>query len=180
VHASGATAAVGIPEEALPPGSAATFPLEVPDPASIDVRAVTRVPLAVVRRSEGAQGDLGATSGSPGPAAAWVVVGAAGPVGGPDPATTVYLTNPGTEAVTVTITPVPSASGAGASEPVTLEIPAASMAAAAPVQGGSFLVEVEGEGDVVAGAAATAGRAGYALAAGVPVPPGALEDGPEP
>jgi Family of unknown function (DUF5719) len=181
VHAPGAAAPGGIPEEALPPGTAATFPLEVPDPSSIDVRAATQVPLAVVRRSVGTLGDLGATSGSPGPATAWVVVAAAGIEGGTLPTTTVYLTNPGTEAVTVTITPIPPGSAAGAgdetADPVTLEVPAASMAATVPVQGGSFLVQVDGEGAVVAGAGASSTDTGYALAAGVPVPTGVLGAG---
>jgi hypothetical protein len=181
VHAPGAAAPGGIPEEALPPGSAATFPLEVPDPSSIDVRAATQVPLAVVRRSVGALGDLGATSGSPGPAAAWVVVAAAGIEGGSVPTTTVYLTNPGTESVTVTIRPILPGSapeeGNEAADPVTLEVPPASMAATVPVQVGSFLVQVDGQGAVVAGAGASSTDTGYALAAGIPVPPGVLGDG---
>jgi hypothetical protein len=179
VHAPGVAGPGGIPEEALPPGSAATFPLEVPDPSSIDVRAVTRVPLAAVRRSVGTLGDLAATSGSPRPGTAWVVVATAGPEGGVVPTTTVYLTNPGTQAATATITPVfPAGAEAGAADPVTLEVPAASMVAAVPTQGGSFLVEVVGEGEVVAAAGASADGGGYALAAGIPVPAGVLGEGP--
>ncbi len=157
--------------------SAHTYPLITQDPSLVDVRAVQgSAPVVAVRRTEGPNGDPGATGGAPAPAAAWVIPPT---VAGEPSHPGMVLANPGASQVDVTLRLL----GASAvADEIVVSVPAAS-AVRVPAQfleqdPTAAVLAVAADGSfVAAGASSSLGRDGlasYAVAGGIPVPPGVV------
>jgi Family of unknown function (DUF5719) len=162
--------AQGIPEEVLPPASAATYALVAADPSLVTVRSVGDSGVVAARRSTGSSGDQASTAGAGAARSAWLVM-----VAHPEPGAaipfTMLLANPGDTATLVSLAAL-SPEGGTAGEPVTVEIAAGSVAIVPdlPAGSGSYLaVSEEGSFVPVVASSGTA-SVGYALALGVPIP----------
>jgi hypothetical protein len=128
-------------------------------------------------RSAGHGGDDAATGGMATDATSWVVLPTAF---GLDPTASMVLANDGATKVEATVTLLPE-KGGDLGDTVQVTIPAG-QTAAVPA---SFLAKdhtaaalIQATGPIVALGAGTAGSGRYAMALGVPVPAGALPDGP--
>jgi hypothetical protein len=170
-------AAGGLTEVTQGGQSARAYPLITKNPSLVDVRAEEGSgPIAAVRRTEGQTGDPGATGGAAAPAAAWVVPPTV--AGEPDHPGMV-LGNPGTSQVEVTLTLL---GGSGVLDELDVSVPATS-AVAVPARfleqdPTAAVLAVAADGSFVAAGASSSmgleGFASYAVAAGIPVPPGVL------
>jgi hypothetical protein len=153
--------------------SARAYPLITQGPSVVEVRASSdSPPIVAVRRSEGENGDPGATGGTPTAAATWVVLPT---VGGSPNAPGMVLGNPGSTPVEVALTLL----GAdGVVDDTSVSVPPTS-AVGVPVGfierdpfGAVVATSVDGA-FVAAGASSSLGQEGvaaYAAGAGVPVP----------
>ncbi len=131
---------------------------------------------AAALRALGPGADLGSTSGSTGPATAWIVFPAGA---GGDAEPSLVLVNDGEAAVVATVELLGSGGGTAAA-PLTVEVPPHAAAAVpreflASAPDTAVLVQAEGGPVVALGAAASAvegkrGGGSYALSMGVPVP----------
>jgi hypothetical protein len=128
-------------------------------------------------RAAGHGGDDAATGGAATDAASWVVLPTAF---GLDPTASMMLVNDGTTKVQATVALLPE-KGGDFGDTVQVAIPAG-QTVAVPA---SFLAKdhtaaalVQATGPIVALGAGTAGSGRYAMALGVPLPAGALPDGP--
>lgn len=157
--------------------SARAYPLITQDPSLVDLQVAQGTgPIAAVRRTQGQKGDPGSTGGTAAPAAAWVI---SPTVAGEPSHPGVALGNPGTSQVEVALSLLGES---GVLDELTVSVPAnadvrvpvgfleqdPSAAVLAVVTDGSF---------VAVGASSSLGLEGvafYAVAAGIPVPPGAL------
>lgn len=166
-------AAGGLTAAAQSGQSARAFPLITQGPSVVDLQTEPGSPAVVaVRRSEGQNGDPGATGGTPAPASSWVVLPT---VAGTPNAPGMVLGNPGTAPVEVTLTLL----GAdGVTDETTVTV-APTSAVGVPVEfieqdPAAAVLAVTAEGTfVAAGASSSLGREGvaaYAVAGGVPVP----------
>ncbi len=170
-------AAGGLTEAAQSGQSARAFPLITQGPSLVDLEVASgSPPLVAVRRSEGLNGDPGATGGTPAAASSWVVLPT---VGGAPNAPGMVLGNPGATPVEVTLTML---GAEGVTKETTVTVPPTS-ALGVPVKfierdPTAAVLAVAAEGTfVAAGASSSLGREGvasYAVAAGVPVPSYAL------
>lgn len=170
-------AAGGLTEAAQSGQSARAFPLITQGPSLVDLEVASgSPPLVVVRRSEGLNGDPGATGGTPAAASSWVVLPT---VGGTPNAPGMVLGNPGATPVEVTLTML---GAEGETRETTVTVPPTS-ALGVPVEfierdPTAAVLAVAAEGTfVAAGASSSLGREGvasYAVAAGVAVPSYAL------
>jgi hypothetical protein len=157
--------------------SAHAYPVITDGASAVDVRALAgSPPFAVVRRVEGPGNDAGATGGVPGPAPSWIVLPT---VAGEPSSPGVVLTNPGAQEMTVTLTRM-TATGADTD---TLDVVVAAGASVAVASrflevdptGAVLAVSQDGSSFVAAGASSSLGKlgiAGFAVSAGVPLPPG--------
>ncbi|HEV8089975.1 MAG TPA: hypothetical protein VGQ50_15055 [Actinomycetota bacterium] len=128
-------------------------------------------------RAAGHGGDDAATGGAATDAPAWLVLPTAF---GQKPQPSMVLVNDGTTKVLATVTLIHEGGG-GLGDTVQVTIPAGQTAAVPP----TFLAKdhtaaalVQATGPIVALGAGTAGSGRYAMALGVPLPAGALPDGP--
>jgi hypothetical protein len=170
-------AAGGLTEVTQGGQSARAYPLITRNPSLVDVRVEQgSVPVAAVRRTEGQAGDPGATGGAAAPAAAWVIPPTV--AGEPDHPGMV-LGNPGPSQVEVTLTLL---GASGVLDELDVSVPATS-AVAVPAQfleqdPTAAVLAVAADGSFVATGASSSlgleGFASYAVAAGIPVPPGVL------
>ena len=170
-------AAGGLTQAAQSGQSARAFPLITQGPSLVDLEVDSgSSALVAVRRSEGLNGDPGATGGTPAAASSWVVMPT---VGGAPNAPGMVLGNPGATPVEVTLTML-GAEGVpeGVTEETTVTVPPTSTLGV-PVEfiegdPTAAVLAVAAEGTfVAAGASSSLGREGvasYAVAAGVPVP----------
>jgi len=162
---------------ALPPGqeigpdAARTEALTATGPGAVSLVTKGGAEVVAVRRTLGIRGDQGSTPALP-PARAWLLTS---PASNQSDTAQVALANTGTNPVTVTLTgfttdgPLPGA-------PVTVTVPPDSSLPAPSgflngnAQASVLAVSDDGAFDAVMTANATSGS-GYAVAAGVPVPP---------
>jgi hypothetical protein len=168
------TPAGGESESSQSGPSARAYPIITEGPSLLDVRTDGGPSIVAVRRTEGQSGDPGATSGSAGPAAAWVVLPT---VAGEPNHPGMVLGNPGASPVEVSLTLIGEA---GTLDAIALTVPPTS-AVDVPA---SFLerdptaavLAVSAEGTFVAAGASSSlgleGVATYAVSAGAQVPPG--------
>jgi hypothetical protein len=153
--------------------SSRAYPLITAGSSVVDVRVEAgSSPVVAVRRSVGVNGDPGATGGTPGPAAAWIVTPT---VGGSPNAPGMVLGNPGGTPVEVELT-LMGAEGAAGRTSVTVP-PESAIGVPRGFLGGdptAAVLAVASEGTFVAtGASSSLGREGvadYAVASGLPVP----------
>lgn len=154
--------------------SARAYPLITKGPSVVDVQVDAGAPPVVaVRRSEGSNGDPGATGGTATTAASWVVLPT---VGGTPNAPGMVLGNPGGTPVEVGLT-LMGADGAADQTSVTVPPESAVSVPAEFIEldPTAAVLAVASEGTFVAtGASSSLGREGvaaYAVAAGLPIPP---------
>ena len=156
------------------PQTAAVYPVITAGPAAADIQTQGATQIVAGLRASGRSSDPGATSGVTAPATAWIVTPT---VAGQPAYPGLVLVNPGSDPVRVTLHLLAPTGGAPAGD-VIVTVPPASTAGApagflASVPSASVLVTTDG-GPIVALGASTSlgaeGIAGYALAAGVPVP----------
>ncbi len=170
-------AAGGLTEVTQGGQSARAYPTITQDPSLVDVRVEQgTAPIAAVRRTEGQNGDPGATAGAAAPAAAWVIP----PTVAGDPSHPgMVLGNPGTSQVEVTLSLLGEA---GILDEIVVSVPATS-AVRVPARfleqdPTAAVLAVAAAGSFVAAGASSSlgleGVASYAVAAGIPVPPGVL------
>jgi hypothetical protein len=157
--------------------SAHAYPLITQDPSLVDVQVTQDgAPIAAVRRTEGQNGDPGATGGATAPAAAWMITPT---VAGDPNFPGMVLANPGASHVDVTLSLL---GASGVVDEITV-----SVAAASAIRVPARFLEQDPEATVLAvatdgsfvaaGASSSLGREGvasYAVAAGIPVPSGVL------
>jgi hypothetical protein len=170
-------AAGGLTEVTQGGQSARAYPIITKNPSLVDVRVEQgSVPIAAVRRTEGQTGDPGATGGAAAPAAAWVIPPT---VAGEPNHPGMVLGNPGTSPMEVTLTLLGESR---VFDELVVNVPAAS-AVAVPTQfleqdTTAAVLAVSADGAfVAAGASSSLGLEGfgsYAVAGGIPVPPGVL------
>jgi Family of unknown function (DUF5719) len=164
----------GLVGASQPPQTAAVYPVITAGPSAADLQTQGNTQIVAGLRSTGRSDDPGATSGVTAPATSWIVTPT---VAGLPASPGIVLVNPGSDPVRVTLHLLTPASDAPV-EDVTVTVPPASTVGApggflesAPTA--SVLVTTDG-GTVVALGASTSlgdkGIAGYALAAGLPVP----------
>jgi hypothetical protein len=170
-------AAGGLTEETQGGQSARAFPLITQDPSLVDVQVEPgTAPIAAARRTVGQNGDPGATGGAAAPAPAWVIP----PTVADEPSFPgAVLANPGASQVEVTLSLLGES---GILDEIVVSVPALS-AVRVPAQfldqdPTAAVLAVAADGSfVAAGASSSLGREGtasYAVAAGIPVPPGVL------
>jgi hypothetical protein len=170
-------AAGGLTEVTQGGQSARAYPLITKNPSLVDVRVEQGSgSVAAVRRTEGQTGDPGATGGAAAPAAAWVIL----PTVAGEPAHPgLVLGNPGGSQVEVTVSLL---GASGIVDELDVSIPATS-AVAVPAQfldqdPTAAVLAVAASGSFVAAGASSSmgleGFASYAVAGGIPVPPGVL------
>lgn len=160
--------------------SAGAYPLITQDPSLVDLQVTQgTAPVAAVRRTQGQEGDPGATSGTAAPAAAWVI---SPTIAGEPSHPGVVLGNPSTSPVEVALSLL---GGSGVIEQLTVSVPANS-AVSVPAgfleqdPAGTVLAVATDGSFVAVSASSSLGREGvasYAVAAGIPVPPGGLPGG---
>ena len=170
-------AAGGLTEVTQGGQSARAYPLITQDPSLVDVQVERgTAPIAAIRRTVGQNGDPGATGGVASPAPAWVVPPT---VGGEPSFPGMVLGNPGTSQVDVTLSLL---GASGILDEIVMSVPAASAVTVPPEfleqDPTAAVLAVAADGSfVAAGASSSLGREGvasYAVAAGIPVPPGVL------
>ncbi len=158
---------------AIDPTSAATFPVAVDGPASVDVAVQEGEPVMAALRTQGLGRDDAATAGATEPSAAWVVP----PTVVGEPARPgIVIVNPGDTEATVTVRLLPL--DATSATETTLVVPAASVATvpegflqAQP--DASVVVTSEGAEVIAMGASTSLGVEGgsvFGLSVGVPIP----------
>jgi hypothetical protein len=109
----GSTLAPGLRQGNVTAQASASQTVHTKGPTALVVRAAGPTGIVAARRSEGRGTDLGSAGGVAGPAAGWVVL----PATGPSPQIPgVFLTNPGTQDVSVRLTTLPASD---AVDPVT-------------------------------------------------------------
>jgi hypothetical protein len=168
----------GLEDQSQTGRSSHAYPVITDGASAVEVRTQAgSPPIAVVRRVQGPGSDAGATGGVSAPASSWIVLPT---VAGEPSSPGMVLTNTGPEDVVVTLTRM-TATG---SDPDTLEVTVpAARTAAVPARflesdpTAAVLASSTGGTFVAAGASSSLGKlgiAGYAVAAGVPVPTGIM------
>jgi len=162
----------GLAESSLPPMSARTFPATTSVPSSIRL-GVSGDGMAAVRRTFGTVSDQAAVTGAE-PASSWVVLPT---VAGSPSHPGLVLANPGTEPAEVTLsflTPGPDQQVTVTVQPQSTATAPESFLSVAPEVG---VLATASSGTFVAASASYSlgieGFAGYAVALGIPIAPGA-------
>ncbi len=178
---SAASETAGAPPEARQGGaSAASATIGTLGPSAVILNVVEGGPVVAALREEGPGSDDGTTGGAPAPATDWIVLPTAF---GLDPRPSLVLVNDGDQPVSATVTLLHEGGGS-LGDTMQATVPAGETMGLP----GKFLrrdhaaaVLVSADGPLVALGAGTAGSGNatrYAMAMGVPIPPGVLPTPP--